>query len=338
MDQYRVKKIIFSFMILITISIGMTACQKSGASKSESGGQQKGASTDYPSKSVQVIINKKPGGGSDVVGRMVAAALEKKLGQPFVVLNKEGGDGIIGTNEAAKAEPDGYTLNITAGPEIAYSIVNGENVEFDENSFDYVAGVNVRGNILAMKKDSQFKSLDELIAYAKENPGKITIGFPGGGGKAVAVEFMESLGVEFTIINAGNGNDLYSKLLGNHIDCGLIGSQFYQKFMDEGCGVFVQTVEDPSEGIEGLPTMKEKGYDMVYDVRVLLAVPKGTPQEIIGILDDALKESFEESLKDELIKSGENAKYIDGQELTDYMKAYYEKAIPTMKRIKEQYK
>jgi len=334
MNKSRVKKTIFCFIAAIIGLSGLISCQSQGKKGDQAGEKD----SVYPSKSVQVIINKKPGGGSDVVGRMIAAALEKKLGQPFVVLNKEGGDGIIGTNEAAKAEPDGYVLNITAGPEIAYSIVNGENVEFNEESFDYIAGVNVRGNILAMKKDSKFNTLEELIAYAKDNPGKITIGFPGGGGKAVAVELMETLGVEFTIINAGNGNDLYSKLLGNHIDCGLIGSQFYQKFMDEGCKVFVQTVADRAEGAEDVPTMKELGYDMVYDVRVLLAAPKGTPPEVIQILDDALKESFEEDLKDDLIKSGENAKYIDGQELTDYMKDYYEKAIPNMKRIKEQYK
>lgn len=289
---------------------------------------------NYPEKTIQIIVNRAPGGGSDTVARMISSELEGILGESIVILNQDGGDGVIGLNEASKAKGDGYTLTVVAQNEIANILVNGKGLEFTPESFKYVASVNIRGVIFAMKKGSQFNSLDEIIEYAKAHPKEITIGIPGGAVEQVALDLMEALGVEFTIVNAGGGSKLYSALLGGHIDTGIIGAQFYDRFTGEGCNVLAQTVEESADGVAELKTFKELGYDVVFDSRMLLAATKDTPQEIIDVLSDAMDKSFD-NLAEKLRQSGETPKYIKGEELNKYLESYYAREIPKLEKTKE---
>ena len=290
----------------------------------------------YPEKTIQIIVAKPPGGGADLSTRMIAAALEKQLGSSVVVLNREGGQGVIGTNEVANAKPDGYTLSCIAYNEIAYMIVNGENVEFTQDSFDYIFSINIRGHVLATKKDSQFDSLDKLLEYAKDHPKEITIGIPGEGCGDIPRMLMDAAGVELTIVNCQTGAPLYANLLGGHIEVGTIGTQFYERLIDENCHVLAQTVER-EYGVTNVPTFSELGVDGVWwNTKQVLMAPAGTPQEVIDILVDAMDKSFEDgSMVEMLENAGEIPMYQKGEELEISMAKYFNEKIPQLMEIKE---
>jgi tripartite-type tricarboxylate transporter receptor subunit TctC len=283
----------------------------------------------YPSKNITVLVNRGAGGGSDVMARFLAAHLEPVLGVNCTVINKTGGDGVIGINELVKAKPDGYTLMVCAPIEIAYSIVNGTGVTYDTDDFSYFGSFNIRGSILATKKDSPFKTLDELIAYAKENPGKLTIGVPGGANIQIAKDFNEALGIDLTIINSSGGNNLFAQLLGGHIDLGLIGAQFHDSLVTEGSVVLAQTVEKREEGIADVPTLVELGYDCISDTRMFFGGSAELSDEVKQTLIAAMDTLFaDETFEEELEATGETPKFMNSEDFTEYMEQYYAEMIP----------
>jgi tripartite-type tricarboxylate transporter receptor subunit TctC len=208
-------------------------------------------------------------------------------------------------------------------------------VNYNENGFTVIAGLNVRGSILALKKGSAIHSVNDLIRIAKEKPGSVTVGIPGGGNKQQAVDLMKTLGVELTIVNAGNGNDLFTQVLGGHIEMGLIGAQFYQRFIDEGCEIIAQTVEVREDGVKSVPTLSELGYRMVADNRMFLGGPAGLPDTVVQTLSDAVKKLFADPVfVDGMRKMGETPKYMDTAELAAYHAQYYKTEIPKLKAAK----
>lgn len=294
------------------------------------------AAGDYPSKTVQFIVNKGPGGGSDTVTRMYAACMEKVLDAKTVVINRPGGDGVVGTNDVAKAAADGYTLFVSAPSEIAYAIVNGAGVQFKTDSFVYISGLNIRGSILAIRKDAPFRDFKEFVEYARANPKKVTIGTPGGTQMANVQAMARAIGAELTVINAGNGNQLFTQVAGGHIDVGFIGAQFYPKFQDEKCPVIAQTVAIREDGWADVPTVKEMGYDFEFDVRMFICAPAGTPDDVVKVLGDATKKMFDSGLITEMfIKSGEKPKYQSYEELNAYLDGFYPDTLKLMQDARD---
>lgn len=310
-------KSVFAFLLVAAMALGAQA-------------------GDFPEKPVQFIVNKGPGGGSDTVTRMYAACLEKLFKANTVVINRPGGDGVVGTNEVVKSKADGYTLFLTSPNEIVYAIVNGAGVEYTEESFTNIAGLNIRGSILAVRKDAPFKDFASFIEYAKANPRKVTIGTPGGTQMGNVAEMAKTLGIELTIINGGNGNQLFTQVAGGHIDMGFIGAQFYPKFMDEGCTVIAQTVASRTDGWENVPTVKELGYEFEFDVRMFLCGPAGIPAETVRQLEKITSEMFSSGeLTQMFIKAGEKPKYQNVDDLNAYLKTYYPAAISAMKEYRD---
>ena len=289
----------------------------------------------YPEKVVQFIVVRGAGGGTDNVARAVAADLEEKIGQPVVVMNVEGGDGLIGTNEALNAEPDGYTFAVLGSTEVPNLLVNGQGVKFTQDDVKAVCQLASKGNILILKKGSQFKTLDEFIEYGKQNPGRITMGVAGGNNTYLAVELSKALGIETTVVNGNNGNELYAQVLGGHMECAILGTQFYQNAMDEGMTVLGST-ESRMEDIEGQPkTFKQQGYDCAIEAFTYLAAPAGVPDEICKYMSDSVGQLMEEGLKDKIDEMGQGGDYVPMEEMETYVKDYNQKMIDLYTIIKE---
>jgi tripartite-type tricarboxylate transporter receptor subunit TctC len=283
----------------------------------------------YPTKNITIIVNRSAGGGSDVMARFLAAQLEPVLGVNCTVINKTGGDGVIGINELVKAKPDGYTLFVCAPIEIAYSIVNGTGVDYTADDFSYFGSYNIRGSILATKTGSEFKTLDDLIAYAKANPGRLTIGVPGGANIQIAKDFNESLGIDCKIINSGGGSDLFAQLLGGHIDLGLIGAQFYDRLIGENCAVLGQTVDKRVYGIADVPTFVELGYNLIADTRMFLGGSAKLSAEVQETLTNAMNTLFaDKTFEEKLRLTGETPRFLDKAEFNEYIKMYNDEMIP----------
>lgn len=173
---------------------------------------------EYPSRTIKMIIPFAPGGGSDTLGRVLAEKMGSELGVSVIVENKPGASSIIGTELVAKAAPDGYTLLLTNGA-IA-SNPTFFKLPFDTQNLSAITKVANAPQLLVANPGAPFKNLKELLAYAKVNPGKVTIGTAGAGQIShLAAELLEkSSGTEMIMVHYKGSGGALTDLLGGQIN------------------------------------------------------------------------------------------------------------------------
>src|SRR5262245_45160414 len=142
---------------------------------------QQDLAADYPSRTVKVIVSAPPGGGLDIVARVVADRLAKRWGQPFVVENRPGAGGNLGAEAVSQAEPDGYTLLAAQPAPLTTNVVLYKKLNFDPAAFEPLAIMSSIPNTLVVWSDFPANTVQELIAFARANPGKVNFGSQGVG-------------------------------------------------------------------------------------------------------------------------------------------------------------
>jgi tripartite-type tricarboxylate transporter receptor subunit TctC len=139
------------------------------------------AAADYPNHPVRIIVSTSAGGGVDTVTRIIAAQLQEKLGQPFVVEDRGGGGGNIGAEAVYTSEPDGYTLLASQPSPITSNIALYKRLNFDPAALETVAVMSKIPNLLLVRQDFPVKTAAEFIAYTRANPGRVTFASQGPG-------------------------------------------------------------------------------------------------------------------------------------------------------------
>lgn len=175
----------------------------------------------YPNKALRVIVPQPPGGGFDFVGRVLAERLGKSLGQPAVVENRTGSGTLIGTDLAAKADPDGYTLLVGSVSNLAVNMGLYRMPPYNSlRDFEPLGLAVAYGYTLMGRKDLPYKSLQEVIAFAKANPGRLTYASAGNGSgqHVLAAALWQQAGVELTHIPYRGAQAAYQDLLGGRVD------------------------------------------------------------------------------------------------------------------------
>jgi tripartite-type tricarboxylate transporter receptor subunit TctC len=143
--------------------------------------QAKGAASDYPNRSIRIIVPFTPAGATDILARAVGAHLGERWNQPVVIDNRPGAGGNIGAELAARANPDGYTLMMTTAGVSGINPTLYEKLAWSPKNFEAVVAVGQTPNVFVVNASSPFKSLKDLLAAARANPGKVTFGAPGVG-------------------------------------------------------------------------------------------------------------------------------------------------------------
>jgi tripartite-type tricarboxylate transporter receptor subunit TctC len=256
--------------------------------------QQRDATADYPNRNVQVIVAAPPGGGIDIVARIVADRLQKKLGRPFVVENRAGVGGSLGTGVVAHAEPDGYTL-LAAGPApLTTNLLLYKTINYDPAALQPLAILTTMPNVLAVRSSLPFNSVKELIAYAKANPGKLNYGSQGAGTYThlTAELFSRVAGVELTHVRYRGTAPAVNDLIAGNLDM-----LFFQidtvlaLHQTKSVKIMAVTTEQRVPALPDVPTLEEAG---VPNVRTktwnLLAAPAKTPPAIVAKLNQAINE------------------------------------------------
>jgi tripartite-type tricarboxylate transporter receptor subunit TctC len=241
---------------------------------------------DWPAKAVRFIVPFPPGGSTDVAARTLADKLTRALGQQVVVDNRGGGGGAIGTVEAARAAPDGYTLLFVADPVITLHLVV-KNVQFDmQRDFSAITQVTTQPIAVAVHSSLPVKSVQELVAYAKANPGKLSFAHSGtGSGQHMSGELLRKMaGIDIVHIPYKGGGPAVQDLVGGQVPMGVLGSTPLIPHHKAGrIRIIAFTSKERFAPMPEIPTLHESGF-AGFDTTQWLGIlaPKGTPAEIIS--------------------------------------------------------
>jgi tripartite-type tricarboxylate transporter receptor subunit TctC len=254
-----------------------------------------GQKVDFPQKgkAITIIVGWATGGGADISARVLAAMLEKELQGPVTVQNKPGAASQIGATEIAAAKPDGYTLGQTVLPgTISVYLDPDRKATFSRKSFAPVALHTVDPIGIAVRSDSPFKTLKELVDYAKANPYKLKTGT--GGVLSVphlaALQLQKEAGVKLAIVHFQGGAQPVNNLLGGHTD---MIFDFPSVLVPHVKGGTLRplAVMDRQETkfLPGVKTLESLGYKGYANTSRVYALPAGTPPEIVEVLASAIK-------------------------------------------------
>lgn len=249
----------------------------------------------FPAKEVQIVVPYAAGGATDLVFRALAASSQKYLGKAVVVINKPGGGGAVGFTDAKQAKPDGYTL-VTAITPITI-LPHQVKTAFTYRDFEPIINVVQDPAMLQVRADAPWKTLQEFLDYARQNPGMITVGNSGAGGGVhlIALAFEKAAGVKFNHIPFAGGGPSVTALLGGHVNAVSVSPPEGIAHVKAGkLRIIALFSEQRMPDFPNVPTVREQGVDFAMGQWRGLAAPKGTPPEVIKALHDAFKRGMED--------------------------------------------
>jgi tripartite-type tricarboxylate transporter receptor subunit TctC len=289
----------------------------------------------FPTRPVTLIVPWPAGGSTDIGMRALASATEKHLGQSIVIENKPGAGGTIGpANMAAGAKPDGYTVSQL--PITVFRMPFIQKTTFDPTKdFTYIIHITGYTFGVVVKADAPWKTFDELIEYARANPGKINYGTPGAGTSLhITMEQIAKLkGIRWTHVPFKGVSESMNALLGGHIDV-VSDSTGWAGSVDGGqARLLVTWGAGRTKNWPNVPNLKESGIDMVSNSPFGVGGPKGMDPAVVKILHDAFRKGMEEqSYKDSMAKLDQEAFYLD----TAAYQAYAMKQVEEQKQLVEE--
>jgi tripartite-type tricarboxylate transporter receptor subunit TctC len=254
------------------------------------------AQADYPSKPVKLIVPFPAGGTSDIMGRMVAEELGKILKQPFIVENIGGAGGVIGTERATKATPDGYTLVMTGVGQSAVAHGLAPIPKYNSNTdFIHISQIHSGPNVLVVHPGTPFKTLKELVDYAKANPGKLDYGYtPAASGHMAMEQFKQTAGLFMLGIPYRGGGPMMTDMLGGTIKMMFINQDVALQHVKAGkLRALAVSSAQRNPLYPDVPTVAESGYKGFEALSWSgLSAIKGTPQPIVDKLEAAMVQAM----------------------------------------------
>jgi tripartite-type tricarboxylate transporter receptor subunit TctC len=247
---------------------------------------------DYPLRPVRVIVPFAPGGITDVVSRLVAAALSEEVGKQFYVENIVGGSGNVGMGQAARAAPDGYTM-LTAFSSFVINPTLFGRVPYDPvKDFDPVSLAVTSASVLVVNPALPVSSVKELVALVRASPGTYTYASAGTGTTShlAGEQFRLSLGLDLVHVPFTGGAPAMASVVAGHTPIGLGSMASVVPLMgDKTLRALAVTSKVRSQALPDVPTMAEAGYPNIEgDNFVGFVVPARTPPDIVTLLNGAI--------------------------------------------------
>ena len=290
----------------------------------------------FPTKPVLAVVPFSPGGGNDIVIRLVAKYMTPALGQSLVVENKPGAGGQIGWTALAKARPDGYTIGATSQPSMVLVKVLRQNVPFDLNDFKYICNFQRDPLVWVVNKDSKFKKASDVVEYAKKNPGKLNVAGDGPQSNVQLQHLVNSkaLKMESNFVSYSGSGPALTALMGNQVDLALTTLSSAVSHIEAGRIVpLVMFYDDKIDGVDIKSSKEVFKMDIPSAGTAMrgVAAPKNTKPEDIAVLEKAFEEVTKNPEFREQAKSlGLIIKFIGSKESG--------KLVEESKKIVEEYK
>ena len=286
----------------------------------------------YPTRPITFIVPVSPGGSTDLYFRLLCKEAEKTLGQPLVILNKPGL--VQGTSAIAVAKPDGYTIGQSSNSAMLL-IPHLEKVPYDTiKDFKYIVQTASVNFGVFIKADSQFKSFKDIIAYARQNPKKVTYGGPINSiHYFITEQIAKKERVQFTHIPFKGSPEVLNGVLGGHVVFGV--GDFNYSLLEAGqIRLPLLFREETAEEYPQTPVLKDLGYDVPAPYYFGICGPAGLPEAIVKRLEEAFTRAMKEP---NVIKGVKDLRlpivYRNSKALDEYIRVNYEKFGKIVKEI-----
>jgi putative tricarboxylic transport membrane protein len=294
----NVNKVVSSIFILFLV-LALVACgaQKKSTEVASNGVGSAKKADDYPNKAINLVVPFTAGSPGDVFSRTFGKIAEKYLGQPLVIVNKEGGSGAIGVTHMLSQPADGYTI-VYHSSTFAYTMAAGQ-VSFKTKDILPIATINADYQTVGVNKDSPFKTFDDLVKFAKANPGKLKVSGSTvkGTNHVLALKIFKEAGIQASYIPYDGGNKSVLALLGGNVDALVGSSSVVNAQVDSGdLRLLAVSSGERVPNRKDVPTLKELGLTKIVDENIWRGFfgKPGIPKERL----EKLEKAFEQVVKD----------------------------------------
>jgi tripartite-type tricarboxylate transporter receptor subunit TctC len=293
------------------------------------------AAQDYPERATDFIVPFNPGGGADASQRTFNKFAEPIVGQPLVIVNKPGAGGTAGWAELVRAEPDGYTLAVVTPPfNVIPALARPRQTGYTLDQFTYICVYAVVPDVLLVREDSDFKTLADLVDYAKANPERIKAANTG----TLGADFMTTLlienatGTKFTQIPFTGGAEALQGTLAGTTDA-MVASSLFAVAQQGTLRTLAIAAPERDPNIPDVPTFSELGYDVVSERYRVLGGPPGLPEEIVSYWADVCEQvTANEDFRSEMNELGQPPAYrgpAEGKASIDAMQEEVQALVDT---------
>lgn len=284
------------------------------------------AQEDFPSRPIEIIISFAPGGSTDLICREVAELAKKHVRQPMVVVNKPGGGGAVAAGYVFNSKPDGYTVGGVASAGVILRPLLYK-VPYELSKFTPIVQVAIYPLALVVRKDAPWNSLQELLAYAKEHPGKIKFATTALNdiNHLIFEQVARRNGVKWDCVPSTGEAPAMAMLLGGHIDF-FAGGSTWLPHIQAGSLKPLVTYGGRKKFFPEIPTLQSLGYDFPSETGPIIIGPPEMPERIVkrlhGIFRQAMDEPrFEQAAKRINLQNEQRS----SEELKQYMSSFYAK-------------
>lgn len=323
-------KRLFKRLLAITLCLSMVMVLSACGSGGGEGNGEEGIA--YPEGTIEIVVPFAAGGGMDLLSRAVQQYFDID-GFGITITNMEGGNSSIGSMEVFNSEPDGYKILCSAIETIMGYNMGGV-LESPVEEYVQLGTLVYDPHVISVNKSSQFKSIEEVIAYAKENPGKLNWGGTGskGNNEMASAEFWQAAGIEVNFVPFDSGSKTTTAGMGGHTDITFCQISEIKTLADAGDMVPLAVFSaERSAYFPETPACKELGYDIDNGLHRGFFAPPGTPQEIADKLEAELKEVYESEEWQELVL--DNVGFEPSYLSADDAKQVIEKRYPIQENL-----
>jgi tripartite-type tricarboxylate transporter receptor subunit TctC len=242
----------------------------------------------YPERVVEITVPSTPGATADLLGRVLAERLTHQLGQRFIIINKAGASGVIGTAAVAQAKPDGYTLLHGAAFSITVQPLTDSQARYDHKSFEPICQTFKNDQVIVARRDGPFKSAQDLVAAARARPGALNYGHPGIATipHLAMIEFARLAKVELNQVPFKGPAEAIQMTLAGQLDFAAVPLSTAASSPLAMPGLFAPA-RNPA--IPDVPTMKEQGFEVAPLSFGALVGPLGLPADVKRKLGDGCR-------------------------------------------------
>jgi len=300
-----------------------------GAAAGLLAGARDAAAQEWPQRPIRIIVAFGPGGGSDIVGRIIAQSMQEKLGQSVVIENRPGAGGMLGNEAVARADKDGYTLGLMTAGQIIAAVMSKSPRYNTLTAFDAISQVATAGLIIVTRPDFPAGDVKALVAAAKASPGKLSLASPGFGATQhlTAELFRQTAGIDVLHVPFRTSPEAIAALLGGQVDVLFdTVSAVLGQVQSGQLKALAVTGKDRFPAVPDVPAAIESGVLPGYDVTTWYGffAPAGTPPAIITRLNATLNAIIAEAaVQERLTKAGVVVRGSSAEAFGAFMAAEY---------------